>query len=151
MADKDETGEQLQFPDEVIATVRSVEVASIFFPYAMRSWILDLRTSADAGPKVLLDGIVASPGDRLEWLHRLRPDLPGPDALAVIPWIGHVRQLEETGVLDAIYQRCRTEGGETLVADATACYQGLIEAETAIKRQIVLGVGMQPLWRRTQG
>jgi len=29
--------------------------------------------------------------------------------------------------------------------------QALIEAETAIKRQIILGVGMQPLWRRPQG
>jgi len=148
MTDKNE---QLRFPDEVIATVRSIGVASIFFPYAMRSWILDLRPSPDSGPKVLLDGIVASPQERLESFRRIRPDLPAPDALVVIPWIGHVRQLEETGALDAIFQRCRAEGGETLVATATACYQGLIEAETAIKRQIILGVGMQPLWRRTRG
>ncbi len=143
--------EQTAFPEEVIAAVRSIDVASIFFPYAMRSWILDLRKSVDSGPKVLLDGIVASPQERLESFRRIRPDLPNPETLTVIPWIGHARQLEETGVLDAIFQRCRTEGGETLVADATACYQALIEAETAIKRQIILGVGMQPLWRRTQG
>mgnify|MGYP001034623471 CR=1 FL=1 len=143
--------EQAAFPEEVIAALRSIDVASIFFPYAMRSWILDLRKSVDSGPKVLLDGIVASPQERLESFRRIRPDLPNPETLTVIPWIGHVRQLEETGVLDAIFQRCRAEGGETLVADATACYQALIEAETAIKRQIVLGVGMQPLWRRTQG
>jgi hypothetical protein len=143
--------EQTAFPEEVIAALRSIDVASIFFPYAMRSWILDLRESVDSGPKVLLDGIVASPQERLESFRRIRPDLPNPESLTVIPWIGHARQLEETGVLDAIFQRCRTVGGETLVADATACYQALIESETAIKRQIVLGVGMQPLWRRTQG
>jgi hypothetical protein len=143
--------ELFQFPEEVIAAIRAVEVASLFFPYAMRSWILDLRRSVDSGPKVILDGIVATPQDRLASFRRIRPDLPNPGELTVIPWIGHVRQLEETGVLDAILQRCRAEGGESLVADATRCYQALVEAETAIKRQIILGVGMQPLWRRTQG
>jgi hypothetical protein len=147
MSDK----ERVRFPEEVIAALRAVEVASLFFPYAMRSWIIDLRRSVDSGPKVVIDGIVASPQERLQSFRRLRPDLPNPGDLTVIPWIGHVRQLEETGVLDAIFQRCRTEGGETLVADATACYQALVQAETSIKRQIILGVGMQPLWRRTQG
>lgn len=140
-----------QFPDEVIAAIKTVEVASLFFPYAMRSWILDLRSSVEVAPRVMLDGIVASPQERLQSFRRLRPELPSPGEIAVIPWIGHVRQLEETGVLDAIFQRCRAEGGETLVAQATECYQGLVQAETAIKRQIILGVGMQPLWRRTQG
>jgi hypothetical protein len=140
---------RFRFPDEVIAAIRAVEVASLFFPYAMRSWIIDLRPSADSGPKVTVEGIVASPQERLQSFRRLRPDLPNPDELTIIPWIGHVRQLEETGVLDAIFQRCRAEGGETLVAQATECYQALVVAETAIKRQIILGVGMQPLWRRT--
>jgi hypothetical protein len=140
-----------RFPEEVIAAVRTVEVASLFFPYAMRSWILDLRGTVDVGPRVMLDGIVASPQERLQSFRRLRPELPSPGEITVIPWIGHVRQLEETGVLDAIFQRCRIEGGETLVAQATECYQALVQAETAVKRQIILGVGMQPLWRRTQG
>ena len=139
------------FPEEVIAAIKTGEVASRFFPYALRSWILDLRRSVDAPPRVLIDGIVASPQERMQSFRRLRPELPNPGELTVIPWIGHVRQLEETGVLDAIFQRCRAEGGETLVAQATECYQALVQAETAIKRQIILGVGMHPLWRRTQG
>lgn len=140
-----------EFHREVIAALATVEVASLFFPYAMRSLILDFRQTLLSPARVLIDGMVASPEARLQSFRRLRPELPNPSEITVIPWIGHVRQLEETGVLDAIYARCREVGSDVLEADAVTCYAELVKAETKIKRQIILGVGMQPLWRRTQG
>jgi hypothetical protein len=138
------------FHAEVIGALATNEVVSIFVPYAMRSWIIDMRQTLLSPPVLVVDRMVATPEARLESFGRLRPELPKPAELTVIPWTGHVRQLEETGVLDAVYARCREIAGAALDADVARCYRELIDAETEIKRQIILGVGMRPLWRRAR-
>lgn len=135
----------------VIEAIASNDVISLFFPYAMRSWIIDMRHSLLSPPMLVVDGMVASPEARMQSFRRLRPEMPGPDELTVIPWIGHVRQLETTGVLAAIFVRCKQTGMAGLDAHVSRCYDELVQAETKVKRQIILGVGMQPLWRRPQG
>ena len=139
------------FHFEVIEAITNNEVVSLFFPYAMRSWIIDMRHSLLSPPMLVVDGMVASPEARLQSFRRLRPEMPNPAELTVIPWIGHVRQLETTGVLAAIYIRCKQAGGAKLDADVARCYDELIKAETNVKRQIILGVGMRTLWRRPRG
>lgn len=133
---------------DVIEAIGANEVLSLFFPYAMRSWIIDMRQTLLSPPLLMIDGIVASPEARLQSFRRLRPEMPNPAELTVIPWIGHVRQLEATGVLAAIYVRCREAGNTGLEDVVTRCYEELIQAETKVKRQIILGVGMRPIWRR---
>lgn len=140
-----------RFHVEVINAVATHDVIALFFPYAMRSWIIDMRQTLMSPPVLIVDGMVGSPEARLESFRRLRPELPNPAELTVIPWIGHVRQLEPTGVLEAVYARCRKEANDSLNSQVKRCYEELIEAETKVKRQIILGVGMQPLWRRTRG
>jgi hypothetical protein len=136
------------FPDYVIDAVRTSEVLCIFFPYAMRSWIIDTRRTAGSDPKVVVDGMVGSPAARVESFRRLRPELPLPTTIALVPWIGYARQLALTGVLDAIYERCRWEVGDELAADAERCYNAIQHAEDEIKRQVVRGIGMRAIWQR---
>lgn len=136
---------------DVIEAIATHDVVSLFFPYAMRSWIIDMRQTLLSPPVLIVDGMVGSPEARLQSFRRLRPEMPNPPELTVIPWIGHVRQLERTGVLAAIYIRCREAASSGLDAQVVRCYEELIQAETKVKRQIILGVGMQPLWRRTRG
>ncbi len=136
---------------DVIEAIATHDVVSLFFPYAMRSWIIDMRHTLLSPPMLIVDGIVGSPDARLQSFRRLRPEMPNPAELTVVPWIGHVRQLERTGVLAAIYVRCREVGQSALDGEVARCYEELIKAETNVKRQIILGVGMQPLWRRPQG
>jgi hypothetical protein len=136
---------------DVIEAITSQDVVSLFLPYAMRSWIIDMRQTLLSPPVIVVDGMVASPEARLKSFKRLRPELPNPPELTVIPWVGHVRQLKETGVLDAVYTRARSVANNALDAQIAQCYEELIAAETNVKRQIILGVGMRPLWRRTRG
>lgn len=143
--------EQQIFPDYVIDAVRTSEVLCIFFPYAMRSWIIDSRRTATSDPKVVVDGMVGSPAARVESFRRLRPELPLPTTIALVPWIGYARQLALTGVLDAIYERCRWEVGDELAAEAERCYKAVVQAEDEIKRQVVRGVGMRVIWQRPRG
>jgi hypothetical protein len=143
--------EQQIFPDYVIEAVRSAEVLCIFFPYAMRSWIIDMRHSPEGEAKIMVDGMVGSPAARVESFRRLRPEMPLPTQIALVPWIGYARQVELTGVLDAIYDRCQWDGTAGLVADAERCYNAIVRAEDEIKRQVVRGVGMRVIWQRPRG
>lgn len=143
--------EQKVFPDYVIEAVRTSEVLCIFFPWAMRSWIIDTRRSTTSDPKVMVDGMVGSPAARVESFRRLRPELPLPTQIALVPWIGYARQLALTGVLDAIYERCRWECDEALATEAEHCYKAVVRAEDEIKRQVIRGEGMRVIWQRPRG
>lgn len=136
------------YPEQVIAAVRSAEVLSIFFLRVGRSLILDLRKSDRTAPAVLLDGMVESPQMRLASFSRLRPDLPLPERLTLVPWPGAIRGFAETKILDAVIHRCRMEGGEPLAAKAQALYAELQRLERQALRDLVRGVGMETIWQR---
>ena len=139
------------YTHRIIETVRTTEVMSLFFPTAMRSLILDMRRSLVSEPRILVDRIVTSPAARIQTFRRIRPEMPLPINVTIIPWSGYVMQLVETGVLEAIYERCRWEGDEALEASAKACYQSLVTIERELRRELVFGAGMKTLWQRNRG
>jgi len=131
--------------------VRTAEVVSLFFPTAMRSLILDMRRSLVSEPRILVDRIVTSPAARIQTFRRIRPEMPLPINVTIVPWRGYVMQLVETGVLEAIYERCRWEGDDALEAAAKACYHTLVTIERELRRELVFGAGMKTLWQRDLG
>ena len=146
-----EDQERDAYTHQVIESVRAAEVMSLFFPTAMRSLILDMRRSLVSEPRVLVDRIVTSPAARIQTFRRIRPEMPLPINVTIIPWSGYVMQLVETGVLEAIYERCRWEGDDALEAAAKACYQSLVTVERELRRELVFGAGMKTLWQRDLG
>jgi hypothetical protein len=82
---------------------------------------------------------------------RLRPELPLPERLTLAPWPGAVTSLAESGILDAIFDRCRLEGGEQLVDQVQELYRELRVIERSQLRDLVRGVGMKTLWQRGTG
>ena len=146
-----EDQEREAYTHQVIESVRAAEVLSLFFPTAMRSLILDMRRSLVSEPRIMVDRIVTSPAARIQTFRRIRPEMPLPINVTIIPWSGYVMQLVETGVLEAIYERCRWEGDDTLEAAAKACYQTLVTIERELRRELVFGAGMKTLWQRDLG
>ncbi len=146
-----EDQEREAYIHQVIESVRTAEVMSLFFPTAMRSLILDMRRSLVSEPRIMVDRIVTSPAARIQTFRRIRPEMPLPINVTIIPWVGYVMQLVETGVLEAIYERCRWEGDDTLEAAAKACYQTLVTIERELRRELVFGAGMKTLWQRDLG
>ena len=140
-----------EFHDRFVAAVRTAEVMSVFFLRVGQSLILDMRRHGDEGPLILLDEMVETPSDRLLSFRRLRPELPLPERLTLAPWPGAVTSLAESGILDAIFERCRLEGGEELVDQVQELYKELKTIERAQLRDLVRGVGMQTLWQRGTG
>jgi hypothetical protein len=140
-----------EFHERFVAAVRTAEVMSIFFLRVGQSLILDMRRHDDEGPVILLDEMVATPSDRLLSFRRLRPELPLPERLTLAPWPGAVTSLAESGILDAILDRCRLEGGEELVDQVQELYRELRVIERTQLRDLVRGVGMKTLWQRGTG
>jgi hypothetical protein len=140
-----------EFHERFIAAVRTAEVMSVFFLRVGQSLILDMRRHGDEGPLLLLDEMVETPSDRLLSFRRLRPELPLPERLTLAPWPGAVTSLAESGIFEAIVDRCRLEGGEQLVDQAQELYRELKTIERNQLRDLVRGVGMKTLWQRGTG
>jgi hypothetical protein len=140
-----------EFHERFVAALHTAEVMSVFFLRVGQSLILDMRRHGDEGPLILLDEMVETPSDRLLSFRRLRPELPLPERLTLAPWPGAVTSLAESGILDAIFERCRLEGGEELVDQVQELYRELKTIERTQLRDLVRGVGMKTLWQRGTG
>jgi len=135
------------YQDRILEAVRHAAVVSLFFPQLGKALILDMRSGAD-GPALLLDDMVQSPRARLASFRRLRPGLPLPERLTLAAWHGGIRALADTGILEAVTERCKLEGGTDLVEHAQTLYRRLLALETCAMRDLVLGIGTQTLWQR---
>jgi hypothetical protein len=131
-----------------MTAVKSAEVLSIFFPRVGRSLILDARRSGDQGSAVLLDGMVESPEARLQSFLRLRPGFPLPNQLTLAPWPGAIRVFAEVGLLEALVDRCRAEGGDVMAERASNMFTELSRLERKALRSLVRGDGMHTIWKR---
>jgi hypothetical protein len=136
------------YRDRIREAVRHAEVVSLFFPQLGKALILDMRRCGADGPALLLDDMAASPRERLASFRRLRPGLPIPERLTLAAWGGHVRGLDDGGILDAILERCRLEGGNELVEHARSLYADMLAIEAGARRALVRGVGTEALWQR---
>jgi hypothetical protein len=136
------------YPIRMIEAISSAEVVCVFFVRAGHSLILDLRTDDGEQPVVLIDEIQATPRDRLLSFSRLRPNLPLPDEITLAPWTGRVSEFRESGVLEAMIERCIRIGGERFGDIARMRFSELVTLERDIMRSMVRGIGMETIWQR---
>jgi hypothetical protein len=136
------------FHDRIIEAIRTGEVVCLFFPRLGKTLILDLRSTDETPPAVFLENMVSSPRERLESLQRLRPQFPLPDELRLAPWFGFVRSLHDTGVFDAIIERCAQTGDTALIGHCHEAIRTLEQTERHFVRAIVRGEMSRTLWQR---
>jgi hypothetical protein len=136
------------FDDRIIAAIRTGDVICMFFPRLGKTLILDLRSSVAVGPAVFIDNMVSGPEERLRSLERLRPELPLPDELRLAPWFGFVRSLPESGVYDALIERCNATGDAAIAERCQDAIDTLSGLETRFIRAIVRGEMSRTLWQR---
>lgn len=134
----------------IIEAFAVAEVMSVFFVRVGRSLILDFRTADGVPPAVLLDGMVSSPHERLRSFERIRPELPLPERLTLVPWTAAVRHFDEEGLLGAMLARCEREGGEELRGSGESGFRSLRRLEQRYLRDLIRGVGMRTIWQRPE-
>lgn len=138
-----------EFNDRMQEAIRGAEILSLFFVRVGKSMILDFRHEPGTNAAVLLDDIVSTPQARLQSFRRLRPGLPLPERLTLAPWTNAVRDFRELGLLDETLARCEREGGLELRGIAEHAFQRLEMLERKYLRDLVRGVGMETIWKRS--
>ena len=123
--------------DRVRQNISEAEVMSVFFPTFRRALVIDTRSNEEVGPLVQMMPMARSPQDRMRSIRRMRPSLPRPSNLTLIPWQRYVGSLVESGVWDQILDRVGESGdGEAL----TACDNALAELRRMERAELVAAI-----------
>lgn len=136
------------FHTRIIEAIRSGEVISLFFPRIGKSLILDLRHTIEIPPSVIIDDMVSRPAERIERLEELRPTMPPPEEMRIAPWMGSVATLWETGVADALLERCSETGDSQVVENCRQALERLERLERQHLRALVRGEMSRTIWQR---
>ena len=136
------------YPDQLKVALADAMVMSVFFMRAGSSMVLDFRSAEGVNPVVLVDGMTATPRERLLSFRRLRPELPIPEEITLAPWPERVSEFERTGVLDQLMARCDAVGGGALMTAARTAYLKILAEERKILRDMLNGAGMETIWER---
>jgi hypothetical protein len=136
------------YPDQLKVALADAVVMSIFFIRLGSTMILDFRSAERVNPAVMVDGMTATPKERLLSFRRLRPQLPIPEEITLAPWADRVGEFEREGVLARLLERCDEVGGIELMQQARVGYLKLLAEEKKILRDMVSGIGMETIWER---
>jgi len=132
--------------DEIMNSINTAEVMSIFFPTFRKSVVIDTRTSSDGRPMMKIMPMVASPQERLRSIRRLRPGFPRVHNLTVVPWPRYVDSLVTLGLWDRIVRRFRESNDEEMVQRCEDVLSELRRLEKEEMAAVIRGENYQTIW-----
>ena len=101
----------------ICENIEEASVISIYFPMLRRTLLLDTRSGKFVRPYIGVVPMVRNARERFESLKRLRPRLPRPDSITLIPSAGG----SAAGVWEHVVARLDDIGGEAELARARDC------------------------------
>ena len=143
-------GEYQASIEEIVQVVRATDVFELFFPMLNRTLLVDLRTNAVYPPFVRLVPMARSPKERIQYLLRMRPGLPGVEHMTMIPWNRYARSLVTTGVSKALVERVADTGDGNAVEAVQKALEELTRLENTEMIAAVTGENYQTVWTRKQ-
>lgn len=126
--------------DAVRQNIDEAEVISLYFPLLSTTLLLDTRTTYGVPAYMKLVPMARDAGDRVRSLRRLRPQLPRPESITMIPWTQRVGALRRLGVWERLEARFGDCGRAALI---------LAQLEDLERRELtaaVVGRGYETLW-----
>lgn len=126
----------------VCQNIAEAEVITVYFPLIGRTLLVDARCTADVPTMVRVVPMARDTGERLRSLRRLRPMLPRPDSITMIPWQMRVQTVVTTGVWECLLRRLDDHPA------AEACLMQLQSLERAEQLDAILGRRYEALWTR---
>lgn len=132
--------------EAVHQNVREAEVVALYFPMLRKTLLVDTRSNDHVDPMVCVVDMVQNAGERFRSLRKLRPQLPRPQSITLIPWVLRVASLRETGVWADLMTRLH-DYGECLES-AADCLAQLDLLEQNELQQALTGKNYRTLWGR---
>jgi hypothetical protein len=132
--------------DAVRENVAEAEVVTLYFPFLRRTLLVDTRSTDSVGPLVRVVPVARNSAERFESVQRLRPELPKPESITMIPWRRRVGSLQAAGVWDLLLARLSESGDGGSLAAARRCLGALTTLEAREFGDAIRGEHYQTLW-----
>ncbi len=128
--------------DAVRQNIVEAEVVCFYFTILNRTLLVDTRRNDQIGTFAKVVPMARSTADRLRSIRRLRPQLPRPTSITIIPWDCRVASLVDLGVWTPLLERLDN------AEEAQACLDALRAREMRELRRIIRGDHYDTLWMR---
>ena len=137
-----ENGSDLDI-EAAIQNIQEADVVCLYFPTFSQTLLVDARTTPHVRPLIAVVPMTRTPAERIRSLRRLRPQLPRPESITMIPWGRHVASLVDCGVWRHVLDRIDADG------TAEECMKRLRAMELAEFRDAIIGRAYTSIWSRT--
>ena len=131
---------------EVHRAIDVGEITALYFPLLRKTLLMDTRTTAVDGPMIKVVPMASSPEERFRELVRMRPRLPKPESINIIPWPKYAASLVRLDVWDHIVRRFLEIGPPEIVRECQACLDEIQRAEREEIRRAITGEKYETLW-----
>lgn len=129
--------------EAAIQNIQEAEIVCVYFPAFNQTLLVDARTTPHVGPLMAVVPMTRTPADRIRSLRRLRPQLPRPESITMIPWGRRVASLVDCGLWPHLLARVEDH------AAAEECMARLRAMELSEFRDAIVGRSYQSLWSRS--
>jgi len=131
---------------EVHRAIDMGEIIALYFPLLRKTLLMDTRTTPLDGPMIKVVPMASSAEERYRELVRMRPRLPKPESISIVPWPKFVQSLVRTEVWDHIVRRYIELGPPDVVRQCEASLDELREFERDEIRRAITGEQFETLW-----
>ena len=134
----------------VFQHIGKAEVFSIALPTLRKALVVDMRSRNDDGPFVRVMPMARSASERLRSLKRLRPQLPRPQEILVIPWASFVNGLVASGIWSRLEERVAASGSDSALDSLDRALEELRSAESHELGLLLKGEQYETIWSRAR-
>ena len=131
---------------EVQRAIDVGEITALYFPLLRKTLLMDTRTTGVDGPMIKVVPMASSPEERFRDLVRMRPRLPKPESINIVPWPKYVASLVRLEVWDHIVRRFLEIGPPEIVKRCEECLEELKQMEREELRRAITGENYETLW-----
>ena len=131
---------------EVLRAIDTGEIMALYFPLLRKTLLMDTRTTGVDGPMIKVVPMASSPEERFRDLVRMRPRLPKPESINIVPWPKYVASLVRLEVWDHIVRRFLEIGPPEIVKRCEECLEELKQMEREELRRAITGENYETLW-----
>ena len=131
---------------EVQRAIDVGDITALYFPLLRKTLLMDTRTTGVDGPMIKVVPMASSPEERFRDLVRMRPRLPKPESINIVPWPKYVASLVRLQVWDHIVRRFLEIGPPEIVKRCEECLEELKRMEREEIRRAITGENYETLW-----
>ena len=133
--------------EELGDNIKTSDIMSLYFPIMRKVLLMDFRSTENDLPLIKVLSMVSSVEERMRSIQLMRPNLPMPENLILIPWPKSVESLNRLGITEKISDRLAEIKFPNYAERLLEAIQELKSLEEREKQLAIIGKNYQTLWQ----